>query len=55
MMSNEYIGGWRIIEMEEWDQDYVDFAIYKYSDGRYDPDEWVSLVTSTSMERLQGR
>lgn len=29
-MSNEYIGTWRIIEMEQWDQDYVDMVVPGY-------------------------
>ncbi len=29
-------------EMDDWD-----FAIYRYSDERYDPEEWLSLERST--------
>jgi hypothetical protein len=28
--------------MDNWD-----FAIYKYSDGRYDPEEWFSLANNS--------
>src|SRR5262245_23545080 len=26
-MSNQYRGTWRIIEMEQWDQDYIDLVV----------------------------
>jgi len=26
-MSNTYMGTWRIIEMEQWDKDYIDLII----------------------------
>lgn len=26
-MSNPYFGTWRIIEMEQWDQDYIDLVV----------------------------
>jgi len=29
-MSHEYIGTWRIIEMDEWDQDDVDLVVPGY-------------------------
>ncbi len=29
-MSNEYSGTWRIIDMEAWDQDYIDMVMPGY-------------------------
>jgi hypothetical protein len=29
-MSHQYIGKWRIIEMEQWDQDYIDLVVPGY-------------------------
>jgi hypothetical protein len=29
-MSNPYIGTWRIIDMDEWDQDYIDLVVPGY-------------------------
>jgi hypothetical protein len=29
-MSHPYIGRWRIIEMEQWDQDYIDLVVPGY-------------------------
>jgi hypothetical protein len=29
-MSNTYLGTWRIIEMEQWDQDYIDLVVPGY-------------------------
>ena len=29
-MSNPYIGTWRIIEMEQWDQDFIDLVVPGY-------------------------
>ena len=26
-MHNQYMGTWRIIEMEQWDQDYIDLVV----------------------------
>ena len=33
-MSNPYIGTWRIVEMEQWDQDYVDMVVPGYIEFR---------------------
>ena len=29
-MSNPYFGTWRIREMEQWDQDYIDLVVPGY-------------------------
>ena len=29
-MKNEYLGRWRIVDMEEWDQDYIDMEVPGY-------------------------
>lgn len=29
-MSNQYVGTWRIVEMEQWDQDYIDLVVPGY-------------------------
>jgi len=29
-MKNEYLGRWGIVEMEQWDQDYVDMEVPSY-------------------------
>ena len=29
-MNNPYMGTWRIIEMEQWDQDYIDLVVPGY-------------------------
>jgi hypothetical protein len=29
-MSNQYMGTWRIIEMEQWDQDFIDLVVPGY-------------------------
>jgi hypothetical protein len=29
-MSNPYVGTWRIIEMEQWDQDFIDLVVPGY-------------------------
>jgi hypothetical protein len=37
-MNNDYVGTWRITEMELWDQDFIDLLgpgqIVAYEDGR---------------------
>ena len=33
-MSNPYIGTWRIVEMEQWDQDCVDMVVPGYIEFR---------------------
>jgi len=35
-MSNPYMGTWRIIEMEQWDQDYIDLVVPGYIAFRED-------------------
>jgi hypothetical protein len=35
-MSNPYLGTWRIIEMEQWDQDYIDLVVLGYFSFRDD-------------------
>ena len=35
-MSNPYFGTWRIIEMEQWDQDYIDLVVPGYIAFRED-------------------
>ena len=35
-MSNPYLGTWRIIEMEQWDQDYIDLVVPGYIAFRED-------------------
>jgi hypothetical protein len=35
-MSNPYLGTWRIIEMEQWDQDYIDLVVPGYFAFRED-------------------
>jgi hypothetical protein len=35
-MSNPYHGTWRIIEMEQWDQDYIDLVVPGYISFRED-------------------
>ena len=35
-MSNQYRGTWRIIEMEQWDQDYIDLVVPGYIAFRED-------------------
>jgi hypothetical protein len=35
-MSNPYIGTWRIIEMEQWDQDFIDLVAPGYIAFRED-------------------
>jgi hypothetical protein len=35
-MSNQYMGTWRIIEMEQWDQDYIDLVVPGYFSFRED-------------------
>jgi len=35
-MSNQYMGTWRIIEMEQWDQDYIDLVVPGYIAFRED-------------------
>ena len=40
-MSNQYIGTWRIIDMDEWDQDYIDLIVPGYiSFGHNDSGEF---------------
>lgn len=29
-MKNEYLGRWRIVQMEKWDQDFVDLVVPGY-------------------------
>ena len=29
-MRNPYVGAWRIIEMEQWDQDFIDLVVPVY-------------------------
>jgi hypothetical protein len=29
-MKREYLGRWRIVEMEQWDQDYIDLEVPGY-------------------------
>jgi len=36
VMSNPYFGTWRIIEMEQWDQDYIDLVVPDYISFRED-------------------
>jgi hypothetical protein len=35
-MSHQYIGTWRIIEMEQWDQDFIDLVVPGYIAFRED-------------------
>jgi hypothetical protein len=35
-MSNPYLGTWHIIEMEQWDQDYIDLVVPGYISFRKD-------------------
>ena len=35
-MNNQYLGTWRIIEMEQWDQDYIDLVVPGYITFRED-------------------
>jgi hypothetical protein len=35
-MSNPYMGTWRIVEMEQWDQDYIDLVVPGYIAFRED-------------------
>ena len=35
-MSNKYVGTWRIIEMEQWDQDFIDLVVPGYIAFRED-------------------
>ena len=35
-MSNTYVGTWRIIEMEQWDQDFIDLVVPGYIAFRED-------------------
>jgi hypothetical protein len=35
-MSNQYLGTWRIIEMEQWDQDFIDLVVPGYIAFRED-------------------
>jgi hypothetical protein len=35
-MSHQYMGTWRIIEMEQWDQDYIDLVVPGYITFRAD-------------------
>jgi hypothetical protein len=35
-MSNQYLGTWRIIEMEQWDQDFIDPVVPGYITFRAD-------------------
>jgi hypothetical protein len=35
-MRNQYMGTWRIIEMEQWDQDYIDLVVPGYFSFRKD-------------------
>ena len=35
-MSNQYVGTWRIIEMEQGDQDFIDFVVPGYIPFRAD-------------------
>jgi hypothetical protein len=35
-MSHQYRGTWRIIEMEQWDQDYIDLVVPGYIAFRED-------------------
>ena len=35
-MSNQYVGTWRIIEMEQGDQDFIDFVVPGYITFRAD-------------------
>jgi hypothetical protein len=35
-MRHQYIGPWRIIEMEQWDQDYIDLVVPGYFSFRED-------------------
>ena len=35
-MSNPYLGTWRIVEMEQWDQDYIDLVVPGYFSFRKD-------------------
>lgn len=30
-MNKEYLGRWRIVDMEEWDQDYIDMEVPGYN------------------------
>ena len=29
-MRHQYMGTWRIVEMEQWDQDYIDLVVPGY-------------------------
>jgi hypothetical protein len=29
-MKNEYLSRWRIVEMDQWDQDYIDLVVPGY-------------------------
>ena len=35
-MSHQYMGTWRIIAMEQWDQDYIDLVVPGYFSFRED-------------------
>ena len=35
-MSNQYVGTWRIVEMEQWDQDFIDLVVPGYIAFRED-------------------
>jgi hypothetical protein len=35
-MRHQYLGTWRIIEMEQWDQDYIDLVVPGYIAFRED-------------------
>jgi hypothetical protein len=35
-MRNQYMGTWRIIEMEQWDQDFIDLVVPGYIAFRED-------------------
>jgi hypothetical protein len=36
LMSHSYLGRWRIIEMEQWDQDFIDLVVPGYIAFRED-------------------
>ena len=55
MQANPFHGRWRIVEMETWDQDYVDMEVPGYIEldktgqlwiGREGGEEWSCLFDS---------